>query len=80
MIHKFSKEDIMEKVTMMDSGKLSLSPGETLVIFWDYDKYDLDDASHIYKGLSDIFPQNQIILMPKETKLGVIKNESYSAL
>lgn len=78
MIHKFSKEDIMEKVIMMDGGKLSLSPGEILVIFWDYDKYDLGSAQCYHEELKDIFPENKIILIPKETKLGVIKNESYS--
>lgn len=78
MIHKLSKEDIMEKVIMMDSKKLSLSPGDALVIFWDYEKYGLGSAQCYYEELKDIFPQNKIILIPKETELGVIKNESYS--
>lgn len=56
--------------------ELSLAPGDTLLIYWDFDKYGMDTAQDFYKLVEKVFPGINILFMPKETGVGVIKSES----
>lgn len=54
---------------------ISLSQNDTLVVFWDYNQYRTEEGKIIYDMFQEIFPYNSIIIVPKGTELGVIKNE-----
>ena len=54
----------------------SLSKGDTIVCFIDMDKYGPEDGQHFYKLLASTFPNNQVLILPKGTEIGVIKNDA----
>lgn len=56
--------------------EISLTPGDTLLIYWELDKYDIDTAQEFYKLVKKVFPGVNILFLPKGTEIGVVKNES----
>ena len=56
-----------------------LNPGDTLVILWDFDKFNPNDLDQFHKIVSKAFPDNQVLFIPKGTEIGVIKNEIITA-
>lgn len=56
--------------------KVTLKSGDTLVMSWDFEKFDRDVLNELHKIISKIFPNNRILFIPKGTEIGVIKDES----
>ena len=54
----------------------ALSKGDTIVCFIDMDKYSPEDSQYFYKLLTSTFPNNQVLILPKGTEIGVIKNDA----
>ena len=52
---------------------ISLSPGDTIVLHIDDDKWDLDNAQEFYKLFEKSFPNNNIMVMFKGVDIGVIR-------
>lgn len=48
-------------------------------MLWDFEEFDVDDLDQFHKIVSRVFPNNQILFIPKGTEIGVIKNESITA-
>jgi hypothetical protein len=46
-----------------------------LVVYWDFERYPLDDASEFFKIIQKAFPHNQVLFLPLGSELGVIKND-----
>ena len=61
----------------MSSNHLLLDNGDTLVVYVDLDEIDLGQATKYVDHLSEIFPNNSILLTPKGIEYGVIKHENY---
>ena len=59
--------------------EITLNPGDTLIMLWDFNEFNADDLNEFHKAVSRVFPNNQILFIPKGTKIGVIKNESITA-
>lgn len=59
--------------------EITLNPGDTLIMLWDFEEFDVDDLNQFHKKVSRVFPDNQILFIPKGTEIGVIKNESVAA-
>ena len=59
--------------------EITLNPGDTLIMLWDFEEFDVDDLNQFHKKVSRVFPDNQVLFIPKGTKIGVIKNESITA-
>lgn len=79
MIESFAKNEKQIDYSIIPRLKgwneITLSQGDTLVIYWDFEKYNMDVAQDFYKMVEKVFPNNQILFMPKESKMGVVKNE-----
>lgn len=58
---------------LKEFNELSLSPGDTLVVFLDRNKWDIDQAQEINKLLKFSFPKNNICIMYDGVKLGVFR-------
>lgn len=59
--------------------EITLNPGDTLIMLWDFNEFNADDLNEFYKAVRSVFPDNQILFIPKGTEIGVIKNESIKA-
>ena len=68
---------IIPKLT--EWNQITLNPGDTLIMLWDFEEFDADDLDQFHKIVSKVFPNNQILFIPKGTEIGVIKNESITA-
>ena len=68
---------IIPKLT--EWNEVTLSPGDTLIMLWDFNEFNADDLNEFHKAVSSVFPNNQVLFIPKGTKIGVIKNESITA-
>lgn len=79
MIEKFDVKKEKVEICIIPELKVymehSLSRGDTIVCFIDMDKYNLDDQQHFYKLITAVFPDNQVLILPKGTEIGVIKND-----
>lgn len=53
-----------------------LSKGDTIVCFIDTDKYDMEDSQFFYDLIESVFPNNQILILPKDVEIGVIKDDN----
>ena len=82
MIEKINKMGEEVEITIIPQLKApldyELSPGDTIVCYIDFDKYGIDGAEEFYKLLSKVFSNNSIVILPKGTELGVIKNDKKS--
>ena len=68
---------IIPKLT--EWNEVTLSPGDTLIMLWDFNEFNADDLNEFHKAVSSVFPNNQVLFIPKGTEIGVIKNESITA-
>lgn len=68
---------IIPKLT--EWNEVTLNPGDTLIMLWDFNEFNADDLSEFHKAVSSVFPNNQVLFIPKGTEIGVIKNESITA-
>ena len=68
---------IIPKLTELN--EVTLSPGDTLIMLWDFNEFNADDLNEFHKAVSSVFPNNQVLFIPKGTEIGVIKNESITA-
>ena len=48
-------------------------------MLWDFYEFNADDLNEFHKAVSSVFPNNQVLFIPKGTEIGVIKNESITA-
>ena len=60
---------------LKEFNELSLTHGDVLVVYWDFEKYPLDEAFEFFKIIQKAFPYNQVLLLPSGSKLEVIKND-----
>lgn len=65
---KIIKEIDNKSFTSTDYHRLVLKPGETLVLRWDIgsENIDLEVVQHFTKTLQKMYPDNNIISVPKE--------------
>lgn len=68
---------IIPKLT--EWNEVTLNSGDTLIMLWDFNEFNADDLNEFHKAVSSVFPNNQILFIPKGTEIGVIKNESITA-
>lgn len=54
--------------------ELTLRQNDTLVLEFDQDMWDLNEAEQMMKGVSKIYPKNKIMVLFKGMKIGVIHN------
>ena len=59
---------ILKDFIPVDYHRLTLKPGETLILRWDIgsENIDLEVMQHFTKGLQKIYPDNNIVSVPKE--------------
>lgn len=69
------KISVMSKKTSDLKSYLSLADGDTLVLFFDRNKYDIDEMSQMADVLTKQFPHNKICMLFDDMALGVIKND-----
>lgn len=69
------KISVMSKETNNLKNYLSLADGDTLVVFFDRDKYSIDEIQQIADILVKQFPRNKICMLFDDMTLGVIKND-----
>lgn len=55
--------------------EITLSRGDTLVVYWDFERYPLDTAQDFFNIIQKAFPENQVLFVPIEVKMGVIKDD-----
>lgn len=60
---------------LKEFNELFLTHGDTLVVYWDFERYSLDDASEFFQIIQKAFPHNQVLFLPLGSELGVIKND-----
>ena len=60
--------------TLFTIPELTLKQNDTLVLEFDQDIWDLDEAGQILKEISKIYPKNKIMVSFKGMKIGVIHN------
>lgn len=53
-----------------------VSEGDTIVCFINTDKYDMEDSQFFYNLIESVFPNNQILILPKDVEIGVIKDDN----
>lgn len=60
--------------TLFAIPELTLRQNDTLVLEFDQDIWDLDEAEQMMKGISKLYPKNKIMVLFKGMKIGVIHN------
>ena len=60
--------------TLFAIPELTLRQNDTLVLEFDQDIWDLNEAEQMIKGISKIYPKNNIMVLFKGMKIGVIHN------
>ena len=60
--------------TLFTIPELTLRQNDTLVLEFDQDIWDLDEAGQILKEISKMYPKNKIMVLFKGMKIGVIHN------
>lgn len=76
MIKKFVKDEIIQingKEIFLST--LGLSEKDTIVAYIEKEVYDIDIVNVACKVLEKAFPQNTILILPTDIKLGVITSE-----
>lgn len=64
--------EIIEKQNFYIIPDLTLLKGDTLIIKFDQNIWDLDEASHMLSILKDNFPNNKVVAIFNGMELGVI--------
>lgn len=79
MIDKFdrNKKNIEYSIIpkLKPFNEVILQQGDTLCIYWDFDKYPMDIAKDFFKTVEKVFPENQILFLPRGSQMEVVKNE-----
>lgn len=57
------------------TAEISLSRGDTLVVFYPVDKYPHEEMKAILDIFDKMFPDNQTLFLPNDFELGVIRSE-----
>lgn len=60
--------------TLFTIPELTLRQNDTLVLEFDQDIWDLNEAEQMIKGISKIYPKNNIMVLFKGIRIGVIHN------
>lgn len=60
--------------TLFAIPELTLRQNDTLVLEFDQDIWDLNEAEQMIKGVSKIYPKNNIMVLFKGIRIGVIHN------
>ena len=60
--------------TLFAIPELTLRQNDTLVLEFDQDIWDLNEAEQMIKGISKIYPKNNIMVLFKGIRIGVIHN------
>lgn len=60
--------------TLFAIPELTLRQNDTLVLEFDQDIWDLDEAEQMMKVISKIYPKNKIMALFKGIRIGVIHN------
>ena len=60
--------------TLFTIPELTLRQNDTLVLEFDQDIWNLDEAEQIIKVISKLYPKNKIMVLFKGMKIGVIHN------
>ena len=80
MIHKIENDTPLKTVDvsiiprLKKFNEMTLSRGDTLVVYWDFERYPLDMAQDFFNVIQKAFPENQVLFVPIEVKMGVIKD------
>ena len=81
MIQKIEKDTSLKTVDvsiiprLKEFNEITLSKGDTLVVYWDFERYPLDMAQDFFNIIQKAFPENQVLFVPIEVKMGVIKDD-----
>lgn len=80
MIDKFCEDGVVEIEhsiipKLKSFNEITLKQGDTLIIYWDFDKYPMEIAKDFFKVIEKVFPENQILFIPKGSQMEVVKNE-----
>ena len=87
MIEKFDKKKTLEEQDYTIIPKLkpfkekisyqgnTLERGDTLIMFIDMEKYDLEEVSKWFDVLQGQFPNNQVMIVPLESDFAIIKEK-----
>jgi hypothetical protein len=60
--------------TLFTIPELTLRQNDTLVLEFDQDIWDLHETEQMIKGVSKIYPKNNIMVLFKGIRIGVIHN------
>lgn len=60
---------------LREFNELTLSKGDTLVIYWDFINYPMKVAEEFFNIIQKkAFPNNSVLFLPIESKMEVVKN------
>lgn len=60
---------------LKEYNNLTLSEGDTLVMYVNSEKWDINEAQALFNQVEKAFPRNNILLMFDGIELGVIKRD-----
>lgn len=72
MVKGIEKIELLE---LPESISLSVTKGDTIVLKFDQDKFDLDFAQEYTNIVGKLFPKNNILAIFNGIEIGVIHNE-----
>lgn len=72
MIESFEKIKVSKHA--LSCCELTLLPTDTLVVKFDQDIWDLDEANQIFQHIAQLYPKTKIMAIYKGIELGVIHN------
>ena len=49
---------------------------DTIILQFPTDKYNLDDAEQIYKQMVNLFPDNNILCLPEDIFITILREEN----
>lgn len=59
---------------LKEFNELTLSIGDTLVVYWDFLNYPMGEAEEFFHIVQKAFPNNSVLFLPIESKMEVVKN------
>mgnify|MGYP003293586577 CR=1 FL=1 len=70
----FEKVEVSIIPRLREFNELTLSTGDTLVIYWDFINYPMEMAEEFFRIVQKAFPNNSVLFLPIESKMEVVKN------
>ena len=70
----FEKVEVSIIPKLREFNELTLSTGDTLVIYWDFINYPTEMAEEFFHIVQKAFPNNSVLFLPIESKMEVVKN------